>query len=319
MKKFPSIKRIGDAQNNGILESGSLTIQEKMDGANFRFMLDQHLSEEYQQSDRDLVFGSRNVCYKNEKDSDKAFDHAIEFVRENVDIPKLTVADECFDRLVFYGEAMHPHTLDYDWDNTPSFLGFDVYSIGQEQFLGIELVEQIFEKVGLPTVPVLYRGEAADLPETLFDEKTGVVVPESEYRNGVAEGVVIKNEDTGQRAKVRSEEFRERHKSSHVSKEDIYEPDDALILARQYATEARIMKMIHNYRDRGVDVEMQIMEDLWRDVFDDIIEEEYEEIFLGNHTIDTKQFRSEVASITANVLQKYLSRPDGSVLNQPVE
>lgn len=55
------------------------------------------------------------------------------------------------------------------------------------------------------------------------------------------------------------------------------------------------------------------------DVFDDIITEEYDDIFLGNHVIDTKEFRSEVASITADVLQQYLNRPQGSVLNQPAE
>ena len=61
---------------------------------------------------------------------------------------------------------------------------------------------------------------------------------------------------------------------------------------------------------------MSLMEDLWREVFDDIIEEEYQTIFLGNHEIDTKEFRSEVASITANVLESYLERPQGSVLNE---
>jgi len=316
MKKFPSIKRIGDAQNNGILESGKLAIQEKLDGANFRFMAEQHFGDEYRERGRNLVFGSRNVCYKNERDRNKTFDHAVEFVRDNANIPALLEAEAGCGPLVLYGEAMHPHTFDYDWDNTPSFLGFDVYSVDREQFLEIELVEELFEKVGLPTVPLLYTGEAVALPETLLDEKTGVAVPESEYRNGVAEGVVIKNEDTGQRAKVRSQEFRERHKSSHASKEDTYEPDDATVLAHQYTTEARVIKWIHKYRDRGVEIEMGIMEDLWREIFDDIIEEEYEEILLGNHKIDTKQFRSEVAGITADVLQSYIQRPTDSVLNQ---
>jgi hypothetical protein len=127
---------------------------------------------------------------------------------------------------------------------------------------------------------------------------------------------VIKNSVTGQRAKVRSEKFKEMHGSAKGKTPGEYEPEDAQVLAHQFATEARIMKMIHKYDDRGRDIEMGMMEDLWVDVFDDIIEEEYNTIFLGNHVIDTQQFRSEVASRTANVLQTYLSRPDDSVLNE---
>jgi hypothetical protein len=117
-------------------------------------------------------------------------------------------------------------------------------------------------------------------------------------------------------AKVRCEKFKEMHGASKGKTPEEYEPEDAAVLAHQFATEARIMKMIHKYDDRGKDVGMHVMEELWRDVFDDIIEEEYETIFLGNHTLDTKEFRSEVASRTADVLQQYLSRPDGSVLNE---
>jgi hypothetical protein len=175
-------------------------------------------------------------------------------------------------------------------------------------------VETVFENyLNLPTVPVLFEGAAQDCPE--YDPED---LPESEYRGGFPEGVVVKNYKTRQWAKIRHPKFKERHGGQSLSKDDTVdmEDHDSVVLAQRYATEARIQKWIHKYRDRGRDIEMAIMEDLWRDVFDDIIEEEYDEIFLGNHTIDTKEFRSQVASRTADVLQRYLSRPQESVLNE---
>jgi len=300
LKKYPKIKRIGHAENNGILEDGWLVVKEKLDGANFRFT--------YCRNKDRIVFGSRNIEYWNEKDVDKAFDHAIEFVRETVDIEELAYRDKVEGPLTFFGEAMHAHTIDYNWDTIPSFLGFDIYDHETEQFLNSEIVTAIFERLDLPTVPTVYDGWANELD--------GLDAPESEYYDGPAEGVVVVNEETGQRAKVRSEKFKEMHSNLSVADSLDYDPSDAALLAQTFTTEARVLKLIHKYEDRGRTIEMAIMEDLWREIFDDIIDEEYETIFLGNHTIDTKEFRSEVASITADVLQSYIQRPTDSVLNQ---
>lgn len=311
MKKYPKIKRIGDEQNSGILSSGRLYVQEKLDGANFRFTRQRNIEEEYHDEGRDLVFGSRNIIYKNEKDVDDNFWHAIEFVREQIELAPLSLAEDHYGSLVFYGEAMHPHTLDYNWDEIPSFIGFDIYSVEHEEFLGYADMEHVFDSIGLQQAPVLYCGPAEEYVDDTPE------VPESEYRNGIAEGIVIKNLTTGQRAKVRSEKFKEKHGllgQSNTPEE--YEPTDAEVLAQTYTTEARVLKMIHKMDDEGHDIEMAMMEDLWRRVFDDIIEEEYTEIFLGNHTIDTKEFRSEVANRCAMFLQQYLERPDESVLNK---
>ena len=300
LKKYPSISRIGHEDKNGILEDGHLVVKEKMDGANFRFT---YCPEE----DR-IVFGSRNIEYWDESQIDDAFDHAIEFVREETDKAALVEKDGLWGPLTFFGEAMHSHTLDYDWDEVPSFLGFDVYDHGREEFFKFDNAKRVFGVIGLPTVPVVYQGPAEDFED--------LEAPDSEYHDGPAEGVVIVNEDTGQRAKYRSDKFKEMHSTQSVNDSDEYEPSDAEVLARKFTTEARVLKLIHKYENRGRTIEMSIMEDLWEKVFEDIIEEEYGTIFLGNHTIDTKEFRSEVAGITADVLQSYLERPDDSVLNR---
>lgn len=314
MKKYPKIKRLGHDENDGILYSGDIAVQEKLDGANFRFTLDDNLDTEYQTEGRDFVFGSRNVMYKNEKDIDDAFDHAIEHVREHGDATALREMQGDSD-LVVFGEAMHPHTLEYEWDDAPSFIGFGVWS-SDNGFLSVDDAYTVIVGMGLEKAPVVYSGptEHFDIGEITDDD--GLSTLSSEYRDGLAEGFVVKNSTTGQRAKVRSEPFKEKHDSQSSSKPDAEEPDDSTVLAHKYTTEARVLKQIHKYKDRGRTIEMGVMEDLWRDVFDDIIEEEYDTIFLDNHVIDTKEFRSEVASITAGVLQQYMQRPDGSVLNE---
>lgn len=340
LKSYPSIKRLGHDSNSGILDGGHVVMKEKMDGANFRFTY-------YPEEDR-IVFGSRNIEYWNDgnqeitdsdrrwfkinsylnkipftkqrkvepqDDVDSTFDHAIEFVREQVDVSAIKHYEQMLGPLVFYGEAMHPHTLEYDWDNTPRVIGFDVYSIEHEEFLEWSASEKIFNEMCLPTVPTVYEGEITEAPADLTWDGD-IAIPDSQYRDGTPEGIVIRNEDTDQTAKYRTDKFKEMHKSQSATNSDDYEPSDGEMLAQQFATEARVLKMIHKYEDRGIGVEMSVMEELWRDVFDDIVDEEYETIFLGNYTIDTKDFRSEVASITADVLQRYLARPDESVLNE---
>ena len=319
--QYNKVHRIDKKQNHGILENGVILIQEKMDGANFRFTLENNIEEEYHTEGRELVFGSRRVTYKNEKDVDKSFIHAIEYIRENIDTEQLKEIQEQYDgKLVVYGEAMHKHTLEYGepqqtqnsttWRGVPNFLGFDIHHVTEDgvEHLDYHETDAIFDSINIPTVPEIYYGMAEDLPDDLH-ANGGIEFPQSEYRDGLPEGVVIKNEKTGQIAKIRTEKFKEKHGSQSVTNPDTYEPSDSVVLARQYATQARILKIIHKYEDRGKSVDnMGVMEDLWRSVFDDIISEEYDTIFLENHTIDTKEFRSEIASNTASVLQQYLDR-----------
>lgn len=307
MKRFDKIRRIGDEENNGILESddGSLFLQEKMDGANFRFTLAANVEGvNARQPNQEVVFGSRNCVYKHDKDTNKSFRHAVEYVKQEIDRTAMLNLAKDYGGVTVFGESMHPHTLDYDWDEVPSFLGFDIWSHERECYMNPKVVESRMKTLDLPFVPTL----------PLNEWEPGDDIPRSEYRDGPAEGLVIKNAETGQRAKIRSEEFQEAHGGPTGGNEE-YDGDDSIPLARKFTTEARILKHIHKANDRGESVGMKDMEWFWEEVFEDIIEEEFETIFLGNYQIDTKDFRSEVASLTANYLQNYLSRPDDSALN----
>lgn len=309
MKKYPSIPRLGKKKTNGIL-SGDVTVLEKLDGANFRFTHGKNVDGV---SPERLVFGSKNVIYKNEKDTDSNFEHAIEFVRDRVTPEHFTEeVERGEDELTIFGEAMHPHTLDYDWDDVPSVLIFDVWS-DEEGWLPWTDIEAVSSRLDIDTVPVVRRrGEyqsVDDLPLD-FDSHYGVDVPE---------GIVLRGNPGGKliRAKYRTEEFLDRHGTDHPSPDDALSSDDSVALAYELlGKEPWVKKWIHKYEDSDREIHMGVMENLWRDVFDDIIDEEYETIFLGNYDINTKTFRSTIASHTADVLQEYLRRPDESVLNE---
>ena len=303
MMKYPKVYRIGHEANEGILGTGPLLVQEKMDGANFRFTWSHEQGR--------LLFGSRNVEWRHEKDTNKRFRGAVEYAENNIDLAAFREYAEMFDGFTVYGEAMMPHTLDYEWEDTPPVLVYDLFDDLNGWW---KRPYETAEELGLPAAPVLYEGPAESFSEDQLD------VPDSAYRDGVAEGIVIKNLETAQTAKYRSAEFKELHGNQNPASDDAagYDEDASKVLARRFTTEARIKKEIAKMRDEGATVGMGMMDELWQRVFSDVMTEEFETIFLENHVLNTKRFRSEVAGLTAETLQRVLERPDNSVLNDGV-
>lgn len=315
MKKYPKVKRLGQAE---LSLNQPVDVLEKVDGANFRFT---HGSNVEGADDESLVFGSRNIIYKNEKDIDKNFEHAIEYVRDNCHPDHFAKNVQKDDELTIFAEAMHAHTLQYGaregvesgaptWEGVPNVLIFDAYS-SNSGWLNWPSVKAVARRAGLPVVETYHENHTFDSPEQVQIDWS------SHYRDGVAEGVVLRKARGGQvkRAKYRTEAFLDKHNSASRSTEEIN--DESVELAEQLLRqEPWTEKMIHKYENHGRDIEMSIMEDLWRDVFDDIVEEEYETIMMGNWDINTKRFRSHIAGRVAENLREYLNRPDGSVLNE---
>ncbi|ELZ25476.1 hypothetical protein C475_10609 [Halosimplex carlsbadense 2-9-1] len=201
---------------------------------------------------------------------------------------------------VLFGENMVAHTLEYDRE-TPQFLGFDVWQAEEERFLPFGDAEFVFESIGLRTVPVVERRDA-----TAFGDEYGrgadldYEIPESAYREGRAEGVVLRNDERGARAKVVAEAFRERHESA----DDEPETDTERLVDR-YCTERRIEKAAHRLVDEGewAQLRMPMMEDLPMAVVDDIFAEEHREIAREDWEIDAAELRSRVSSRCAPILQ----------------
>ena len=317
MKKYPKLRYPGDEETKGLLAEGTLYVQEKLDGGNGRFTLESNIEEEYHTDERDLVFGSRNVIYKNPKDETNQFADPMEYVRENVDLSLLRWYDDSYGGLVFFGEYMEPHTIkDYHWGKWQgTFIGFDVWSIGSQEFLDPRQAIDIIEDIGLPTSPIIETVTVEQWEQgktSLHDDgewpEDNSWCPESNFGNVRAEGVTLKNPTTQTYAKLVREDFKEKNNKT-FGKPKAHQESGAEKLSYQYIPNARIRKAAHRLVDEGEwdSFQMEMMEDLPEAAIRDMAEEEGGNIFMyENWEIDTGEFRSITSSRCAEVLRKMI-------------
>lgn len=279
MKDYPSIPRLENAPD-GILDAGHLWLLEKVDGANFRFQLDE---SGY------VRFGTRNRVYDDPDAVPAPYQHAVRHVREQFDRDALRTAVDDVEDVVFFGEAMHRHTIEYDWDRTPSFLGFDVWSGSTNSFRPLSSIERIFEELGLQAVNVFEREKHV----RDFDPET-YTIPESNWYDGPAEGVVVRNK-TGGRAKLLHPRYREVDETVPVD-------GTADQLASKFATNRRFEKLIAKLEGREQSVTFDVLYDR---VLEDIVREEHKTLYEGHNPVDMGEFRSEVAELTRSYLDEY--------------
>lgn len=273
-------------------------IQEKLDGSNFRFTL----------QDDGLRFGSRNT--EGEALQRDQFGSAIEFIEETVERDTLESIRDDLGEVVYYGEAMNPHTISYDWEETPPFLGFDIWSVDNEVFLEVDQAIGIFTSLGLPHAPIVDTVPAEQWDVYDFE------VPQSEFYDGLAEGVVFKNHTTGTYGKYVREEFKEKAKEKFGAslKKDL---TDTELLLEEYVPPARVRSVAHKLLDEPPEqgkrnynsLRMEMMRDLPTAVIRDMVEEEGEAIFMEeSKTVDLGNFRSLVSSRSAAVLRQMIDQ-----------
>lgn len=275
------------------------------------------------------MFGSRNVKFAKpgEYNDGKVPDHsqigdmfqdAADFVKENIDKEILRVLEvEYGSKLVLFGENMVKHTLDYDWDAVPQWLLFGVWHIDDQKYLDFVDVEHIADDLGVETVPLVDRVGAQTFKEQFDPDNVEEVIPESAFREGLAEGIVLRNVENGIKAKIHSPEFKEAHRSNDGQHGEEHLPgDDTAELVNMYATDGRIRKHIKKLTvDEGRDLEMKLMEELPMCVVEDIFEEEYEEIVRSNKTIHFKEFRTQVAKKCVSMLRAEMRKRASSGAN----
>ncbi|AGM11514.1 RNA ligase [Halogranum tailed virus 1] len=314
MRKYPKIKYPNDEEARGVFAKGDIVIQEKLDGGNFRFTHERNLDEEYHTDSRDIVFGSRNVQFKNVRDENKQFERPMNYIRENVNPQHILDVEDWYDgRLTFFGEAMTPHTLEYDWEETPGFVGFDVYDEASGRWLNHTELERAFEHLGLPTA------EIVDIVSAEAWDDYEVEVPQSEYGEVEAEGLTFKNYETQTFSKFVRDDFKEKNKKTFGGGggNPNKEPSGAEKLSYQYVTNARIEKNAHKMVDEGPfeSLKMEMMQPtdghdgLPQAVIRDMAEEEGVNIFLNERwEVDIGEFRSITASRCAAVLKQMIQK-----------
>lgn len=292
MKRYPKIKYPDDEDVQHLASAGTIVVHEKLDGSNFRFAYDRDGFE----------FGSRNT--EGEDLNRDQFEGPITYVGTHADTDELEALQDEYGPLVFFGEAMIPHTISYDWDRTPEFIGFDVWNETEEVFHTTEQAEAFFERIGLPSAPVVERISADDWDETILD------VPQSDYYDGLAEGLVFKNHETGEYSKHVRDEFKEKAKQKFGAskKKDLSDTERAV---EEYVTPARIRSVAHQLVDDGRwdTIELPMMEILPEAVIRDMAEEEAGDLIMKESwEIDTAEFRSLVSKRCVAVVNQIVDQ-----------
>lgn len=288
-KKYPKIYRVGHRETEGIFDGGVVVVEEKMDGANVRWMYD---------PDKGLRFGSRNIELTDSKDPGQ-FKKFKEWL-DDFDVKDFTPY------YVYYGEYMIPHSINYDWDKVPTVLGFDVYDPQSERFLNYDTVKDEFERLGIPLVPVI---DIRDSNEIKADPSyLETVIPVSRYYSGKAEGVVFKNYDKQLFAKLVSEEFREVNAQTFgKSKKQAKKESPESYLLEKYVPPHRVEKIIRKLMDEGHSLDMVMMKELPKLVWNDLVEEEAENILNEKITVNLPKFKKMIVKRCVNVLQRMIS------------
>ena len=315
--KYVKIRRLGDAENVGIFAHPDdiVVVEEKVDGANFRFM----------RGKRGVVFGSRNNMIGSWTPEDglvltqKGFTKAAQFVVDTLQEDASRLNKD----YVYFGEAMHKHTIPYDFENTPAFIGFDIWvdssdSVAAQSssesggYLPHGAKKDAFERIGLPVVPLRWAGALRDMPHP--DDLESFIGKSSLPGDVNAEGVTIKSYSRlngfGRQmfAKIVSDDFKEVNNVVFGSNKKSL--DSSAMAAEEYATPARIRKTIERLRDEsGVPVTMRLMVELHPAVSEDILREEIINIFNSKNyrAIDFGLFRKFVASKCVVALKNYLA------------
>lgn len=306
-KTYPKIKQVGHEENKDLLSNpdDEIVIQEKIDGANFRFMI----------KDGQIIFGSRTQELSEDKEHkfQKNFQRCIEHVRDKVTGKTSYISSS----LIFYGECCVAHSMQYDWDNIPPFLGFDIYNTEMERWLNLEETRNTFTLLGLSTVPLVQICKAKDI--TKIDDSivpiSAYAIPSGTEDTRKAEGIVFKNYSKGIFAKYVRDKFKELNAevfgAKSVKPNSETNVGDAIF---KYCTNARIDKMIFKLIDEGEKLDMTLMAKLPKRVLEDIWEEHNKDFFESNWIIDFKEFRRKVPTRCAAVLKQVMVN---SLLNVP--
>lgn len=303
MKKFPSVRYPGDSETDGIMD-GEVVVTEKLDGANFRFTVNE---------DGDLVVGTRNHEYElPDENLPKAFYHAVEYVQDKLDedARRIIAGGGGGPRITLYGEAMHLHSLEYDVEyenpssgspyfaDEPNVILFDARN-ERGEWAHWDNVTGMAHTLGFETVDVIERGDPEDLDLEIPDEGA----------YGPIEGIVTRRVDGSVRAKKVTEDFKEKNAQAFDDPSKAQSQAGSFVAA--YITKPRIEKTAHKLVDEGGydELKMEMMEDLPRAVIEDAFAEHGWDLITNDMEYEwNDDFKSEVRSKASSKCARVLKQ-----------
>jgi ATP-dependent RNA circularization protein (DNA/RNA ligase family) len=170
----PRDDKVLSASEAHALLAGDVVVEEKVDGANLGFSVDES----------GTVRAQNRGSYVDREQAQPQFKTLSRWLQTHED----DLAEALFPNLMLFGEWCYAvHSLTYtrlpDW-----FLAFDVYDRGTGRFWSTSRRDELVAKLGLSLVPQIAKGR--------FDI-AGVLglLGESRFGDGPAEGVYVRRED----------------------------------------------------------------------------------------------------------------------------
>jgi hypothetical protein len=303
-KKYPEIERLGMEENKDILNfpEDTLVIEEKVDGGNGSFWLEE---------DTLIHFGSRNRDLTAEND-DKSFARQQILLKEhlvNLTSKGITLNPDYY----YYFEWMMKHTINYT--HAPFIIGLDIRlkrAMNQEGFgffLGRDAKEQEFKRLNIECVPCIWRGTVKELKELNIRD----LIPKSKYYDGFAEGIVIKNycrkhphENHQIYAKVVRDEFKEENKAVFGSLKG--QITDTHKIVEEFCTDARIRKAVLKFvNEDHLFLDLKLMSKVPSYIIKDILKEEFTTIYDKYKFIDFKELKQKVPKKCLSVISQMMN------------
>ena len=309
--KYPKIKMIGHLDIEDIFVSleDEIVIEEKIDGANFRFMIDRTTRPEK------IIFGSRNLELKTGNDNGGNWSRCIEFITNQTAKCKWPL--KMFSGHIFYGECCFKHSMNYDWEKIPPFLGFDVYHILYKRFLSYEGKVKMFKELNLPIVPLIKIVRAKDIKGIVSEDVpvSAYASPSATPEEKFAEGIIFKNYSKQMFGKFVRPKFKETNKEAVGQSKKFADTDNKKMVA-VYCTNSRIEKCVFKLVDEGNKLEIPLMAKLPTMVWLDIWEENWEEIVRTRWDIHLGNCKKSVTQRCLKILHQCMTN---NALNNKVE
>ncbi len=288
-RTYPKIKQIGSDEIKDLLTTpdDEIVIEEKVDGANFRFMVS---------SDGRIVFGSRSQSLGDDKqDIGGNWKRCVEHIKSKsanflTDMP-----------YIYYGECMVQHSIAYDWQRVPPFLGFDILDLTTGKFLNWEARNALFKRMGLDVVPHIKTCKASEI--TKLDDS---VIPQSSYYPGQAEGLMFKNYGKQMFGKHVTEKFKEVNKAAFGGGKKHAKNDNELFVAT-YCTNPRIDKAVFKLVHNGEPLNMALMHKLPRAVVADMWAECWQDLITVDWTFNPREVYKMVGKRCLAVLKQVIT------------
>lgn len=302
-KKYPDIERLGHDDNREILMYGddTLVIEEKVDGGNGSFWIEE---------DGLIHFGSRNRDLTIEND-DKAFERQHIQLKEHlqkIQEEGIKINPDYF----YYIEWMAVHTIKYT--SVPFVIGFDIRmkrAMNESDFglfLGRDTREQEFKRLKIENVPIIWRGKVSDLKKLNIRE----LIPKSKYYDGWAEGIVIKNYCRKARegnhqlyAKLVRDEFKEDNKAVFGNIRQT--TSDTQKIVEEFCTDARIRKAVLKFvNEDSLPLDLRLMQKVPTYIIKDILKEEFTTIYDKYKFIDFKEMKTKIPKLCLRVINEMM-------------